>query len=101
MSVAVSHSETVRVHSRPFVVRFTNSALPFLLPALIINAAIILIPGLLTIVMAFCDWDGATAPSFVGLDNFRTIFSDPVFFSAFFNNIKWTLIFFTFPTAMG
>ncbi|HEX4201737.1 MAG TPA: hypothetical protein VHY59_09490, partial [Chthoniobacterales bacterium] len=95
MSAAVSHSTTIRAHSRPFAVRFTNSAVPFLLPALTINAAIILIPGLLTIAMAFCDWDGATAPSFVGFDNFRTIFADPVFFSAFFNNIKWTLIFLT------
>lgn len=51
--------------------------------------------------MAFCDWDGATAPSFVGLDNFRTILADPVFFSALFNNIKWTTIFLTVPIAMG
>ena len=66
-----------------------------------INAAIILIPGLLTVAMAFCEWDGATAPTFVGFDNFRAIVADPVFFSALFNNIKWTLIFLTIPIAMG
>src|SRR5580700_5294285 len=78
-----------------------DSLVPFLLPALAINVAIILIPGLLTIAMAFFEWDGASTPSFVGLDNFRTIFGDPVFFSALFNNIRWTVIFLTIPIAIG
>jgi raffinose/stachyose/melibiose transport system permease protein len=75
--------------------------MPFLLPALVINVVIILIPALLTIAMAFVEWDGVSAPTFVGVDNFRTIFADPVFFSALLNNIKWTLIFLTIPIAMG
>ena len=75
--------------------------MPFLLPALAINVVIILIPALLTIAMAFVEWDGVSAPTFVGVDNFRTIFADPVFFSALLNNIKWTLIFLTIPIAMG
>jgi raffinose/stachyose/melibiose transport system permease protein len=73
----------------------------FLLPALIINVAIILIPAFLTVAMAFVEWDGASAPTWVGLDNFRQIFADPVFFSALLNNIKWTVIFLTIPMAMG
>ena len=75
--------------------------MPFLLPALVINVVIILIPALLTIAMAFVEWDGATAPTFVGLNNFRAILADPVFFSALINNIKWTAIFLTIPIAMG
>lgn len=73
----------------------------FLMPALVINVVIILIPALLTIAMAFCEWDGLSTPTWVGLDNFRAIFADPVFFSALLNNIKWTLIFLTVPMAMG
>jgi raffinose/stachyose/melibiose transport system permease protein len=73
----------------------------FLIPALAINVAIILIPALLTLAMAFCEWDGLSTPTWVGLDNFRAIFADPVFFSALLNNIKWTLIFLTVPMAMG
>jgi len=61
------------------VVKLSSSSVPFLLPALAINVAIILIPGLLTIAMAFCEWDGATAPTFVGFDNFRAIVADPTF----------------------
>jgi raffinose/stachyose/melibiose transport system permease protein len=73
----------------------------FLLPALVINVVIILVPAFLTIAMAFVEWDGVSTPTFVGLDNFRTIFADPVFFSALLNNIKWTLIFLTVPIATG
>jgi hypothetical protein len=49
----------------------------------------------------FRRWDGISTPTFVGLDNFRTIFADPVFFSALLNNVKWTLIFLVVPIAMG
>jgi raffinose/stachyose/melibiose transport system permease protein len=73
----------------------------FLVPALLINAVIILIPAFLTLAMAFANWDGASTPTFAGLDNFRAIFADPVFSSALRNNIKWTLIFLTIPIAMG
>jgi len=75
--------------------------MPFLMPALAINIVIILIPALLTIAMAFVEWDGVSIPTFVGLDNFYTIFGDPVFFWALLNNIKWTLIFLTIPIAIG
>ena len=78
-----------------------DSPIFFLLPALAINVVVILIPGLLTIAMALFEWDGASTPSFVGLADFRAIFADPVFFSALFNNIKWTVIFLTIPIAMG
>jgi raffinose/stachyose/melibiose transport system permease protein len=73
----------------------------FLLPALLINVVIILIPAFLTVAMAFFEWDGASTPVFAGLNNFREIFDDPVFFTALLNNIKWTLIFLTIPMVMG
>jgi raffinose/stachyose/melibiose transport system permease protein len=73
----------------------------FLVPALLINLLIILIPALLTLAMAFANWDGVTMPTFAGFDNFRAIVADPVFFSALLNNLKWTAIFLTIPVAMG
>jgi raffinose/stachyose/melibiose transport system permease protein len=75
--------------------------MPFLLPALAINVVIILIPAMFTVAMAFVDWDGVGTPTYVGLDNFRAIFADPVFFTALLNNIKWTLIFLTIPIAIA
>ncbi len=73
----------------------------FLLPALLINAAIILVPALLTVAMAFVNWDGVSAPSWAGLANFRAVLSDPVFLTALGNNCRWTVIFLTVPIAMG
>ena len=78
-----------------------SPSMPFLIPALVINVAIILVPALFTIAMAFFEWDGLSTPTWVGLGKFRTIFADPVFFSALLNNIKWTLIFLIVPMAMG
>ena len=73
----------------------------YLVPTLIINVVIILIPALLTVVLAFYSWDGISTPTFVGLDNFRTLAGDGVFWLALGNNVIWTLIFLTVPMLMG
>jgi raffinose/stachyose/melibiose transport system permease protein len=89
------------VRASPNTSTEATRTMAFLIPALVINVVIILVPALLTIAMAFFEWDGLSTPTWVGLDNFRTIFADPVFFSALLNNIKWTLIFLVVPMAMG
>ncbi|AEH86259.1 MULTISPECIES: sugar ABC transporter permease [Mesorhizobium] len=73
----------------------------YLVPTLIINFVIVLVPALLTVVLAFCSWDGISTPTFSGLDNFRALFADGVFWSALANNIIWTCIFLIVPIAMG
>ncbi|MGH7004666.1 MAG: carbohydrate ABC transporter permease, partial [Alphaproteobacteria bacterium] len=73
----------------------------YLLPTLLINAVIILIPALLTIVLAFYRWDGISTPTFAGLANFEALLRDRVFWTALKNNIIWTAIFLTVPIAMG
>jgi raffinose/stachyose/melibiose transport system permease protein len=73
----------------------------FLVPTLIINFVIVLVPALLTITLAFFSWDGISTPTFAGLDNFRALFADSVFWSALTNNIIWTCIFLVVPIAMG
>ncbi|AEH88817.1 carbohydrate ABC transporter permease [Mesorhizobium opportunistum] len=73
----------------------------YLVPTLIINFVIVLVPALLTVVLAFCNWDGISTPTFSGLDNFRALFADGVFWSALTNNIIWTCIFLIVPIAMG
>ena len=73
----------------------------YVVPTMIFNVAIVLIPALLTVVLAFYNWDGISTPTFVGLDNFRALAADPVFWSALGNNIIWTIMFLTVPIAMG
>lgn len=73
----------------------------YLVPTMIINVIIVLIPALLTVVLAFCNWDGISSPTFAGLDNFRALAADRVFWLALGNNIIWTVVFLTVPILMG
>ena len=73
----------------------------YLVPTLLINAVIILIPAVLTIALAFFRWDGIGTPSFIGLENFNLLVADPVFWTALGNNLIWTGIFMVVPMAMG
>src|SRR5260370_19962952 len=73
----------------------------FALPALLINVCIILIPALLTLMMAFFAWDGVGIPAWAGLANFQHMFGDAVFWSALTNNFIWTAIFLTVPICIA
>lgn len=73
----------------------------FVLPALVLSAVVVMIPALLTFGAAFTSWDGISMPSFVGLANFSSISVDPVFWTAIWNNVQWTLIFLTVPMAIA
>lgn len=73
----------------------------YLVPTLLINVVIILVPALMTVSLAFLRWDGISDPVFVGLANFRALWADRVFWTALTNNVIWTVIFLTVPIAMG
>ncbi|EAR52130.1 sugar-binding transport system permease protein [Oceanicola granulosus HTCC2516] len=73
----------------------------YVLPTLIINVVIIAIPALLTITLAFFQWDGISSPRFVGGENFADLWHDRVFWTALTNNVIWTAIFLTVPVGMG
>jgi len=71
-------------------------------PALLLSGVVVLIPGILTAVAAFTDWDGlGLHPAWVGLANFREIFADPVFLHSLRDNVVWTLLFLTIPVVIG
>lgn len=73
----------------------------YVVPTLVINAVIILIPALFTVFLAFFRWDGIGSPRYVGLRNFQSLWNDSVFWTALGNNLIWTAIFLTIPIAMG
>ncbi|MCG8479263.1 MAG: sugar ABC transporter permease [Spirochaetales bacterium] len=73
----------------------------FLVPALAINAAIILIPAVLTLLLAFTDWDGVGTPAWIGIENFRALLDEPVLLQALGNNLTWMVIFLIVPIAIG
>jgi raffinose/stachyose/melibiose transport system permease protein len=83
--------------------RFQRALKPwlFLFPLLFFNVLVILGPSLGTIYFAFTDWSGVGAAKFTGLENFRRMANDPVFWRAFTNNLIWTVIFLVVPIGMG
>ena len=72
--------------------------LVFLLPALALLGVWIVYPTVRTIVRSFYDRSGE---EFVGLDNYRTLFTDDTLFTAIRNNMLWLLVVPFAVTAIG
>ena len=70
----------------------------FLAPALIFLAVWIVYPTISTIIRSFYDREGDT---FVGVDNYETLFTDDTLRTAIRNNFLWLLIVPAFVTAIG
>ncbi|WIJ26385.1 carbohydrate ABC transporter permease [Devosia sp. RR2S18] len=72
-------------------------------PALGVYAIFALYPMLDVFVLSFQRWNGlAPNKEWVGLENYRHIFtSDPVFWTAFRNTVIWTVLSVIFPPLIG
>jgi multiple sugar transport system permease protein/raffinose/stachyose/melibiose transport system permease protein len=56
-------------------------------PAVVIYASIIIFPILFSLIAGFTQWNGLSAPQFVGLDNYTRMFADSVFRLGLRNNL--------------
>ena len=64
----------------------------FGLPATFIWAAVVIIPFLYGIGITFTDWNGLSLDiNFIGLKNYKTVFGDPTFLSAFLKTVIYVL----------
>lgn len=80
---------------------WVTSAL-FVLPALFFYILFVIKPILETINLSMYRWNGAAPQmTFIGLDNYVKIFSDPIFYKAIVNNIIWILFTIFVPVMMG
>jgi alpha-glucoside transport system permease protein len=70
----------------------------FLAPTLVLLGVWIVYPTIRTIIRSFYDRSG---DEFIGLDNYRELFSDDTIFKAIENNFLWLLIVPVFVTAIG
>lgn len=91
-------AEPVRRRTGPGISREAAYGL-FAAPAIVLTAAVMLIPGILTLAASLTDWDGVSRPTWAGLANFHDLFADVAFWRAIFNNVKWTVLFLTIPMA--
>ncbi len=67
----------------------------FVLPGFVLYTAFMIVPLLVAIYYSFFDWSGLGPMTFVGIDNYRTLFTNPrlssVFWNALGNNAKMVL----------
>ncbi|WP_226037075.1 carbohydrate ABC transporter permease [Aquibacillus saliphilus] len=64
----------------------------FLVPAVIIYLIFILYPIIATFNYSLLDWNGMGEQVFIGLDNFKALFTDPAFWLALRNNMYLVLV---------
>ena len=77
-------------------------AYAFMAPALVLYAIFVLNPTIQSMRLAFYDWNGVSADKeWVGLENFRRLLSDGIFWQALQNNLVWTVIVVGFNLVVG
>lgn len=90
---------------KPMSLRARNIAIgySFILPNFLGFAIFILVPVVFSFVLSLMKWDGFNAMQFVGLANFRKIFSDRVFKSSFSLTLIYTFftVLLTLLAALG
>lgn len=73
----------------------------FVLPALAVFAAFVLYPLCQTVWLSFYSWDGLTARRWIGLANYKSLFTDPTLRSAFLHSAILVVFISLFPIALG
>src|SRR5512136_2411214 len=97
--VALAVSQRTYLGKR--VRRETFVSVLFLLPALFMYAAFVLVPLVLTILYSLYRWDGVGPATWVGLKNYATIFEVPDLIGTIINAF-WLVVFFSFiPVGLG
>jgi multiple sugar transport system permease protein/raffinose/stachyose/melibiose transport system permease protein len=64
----------------------------FVLPAFLIFISVMIFPVFFSFALGFTQWKGYGEMRFIGLDNYRRMFTDPVFFIGLRNNIMIVLV---------
>lgn len=73
----------------------------YVLPGLLVYAAFVLVPFGHTFWISFHAWDGITPSTWVGLDNYRRVFSDPQVRETFTHALVLVLFYSLIPLALG
>ena len=73
--------------------RFSPVLLAFVLVPLVVEGFWVFWPALQGFYLSLTDWDGVSAPSFVGFGNFAEMFSDDIFGTAALDTVIWLVLF--------
>ena len=94
MSAALNDAATVIAARR-------RAYWPFIAPALIVIAAVIVIPWLFTLWMSLQEWKLGQSHSFVGLENYWRLHSDPRFVEALWRTLVYSALAVVLPVILG
>jgi raffinose/stachyose/melibiose transport system permease protein len=72
-----------------------------LIPIFLFHVYIVIIPVFNTFLNSFTNWNGLLRKEFIGLGNYLAMASDPSFWDALMNNVRWMAIFLTIPIGIG
>ncbi len=86
---------------RPRARNYARTYWPFVLPAGIVIAAVIVLPWLFTLVMSVHEWKVGSDPAFVGVANFTRLFADERFQWALLRTLYFTSLAVIFPMLLG
>jgi len=75
------------------------STVILLAPACVLFGVFVIYPIFASIRLSLHDWDGVGAMTFVGSNNYRELFADPVFRTALANNLRWLACYTMAPVA--
>jgi raffinose/stachyose/melibiose transport system permease protein len=73
----------------------------YLTPGLICLALVIGLPFVMNVLLSFTRWRGTGSPSWIGLENYRNLFGDDVFWHSFRNNLAMVIAMAIIPTLLG
>ncbi len=73
----------------------------FVLPALLIYAAFVLQPLVLTVQYSLYRWDGVAPATWVGLSNYQAVLTDPNLLGTIFNAFRLIIFFSFIPVTLG
>jgi raffinose/stachyose/melibiose transport system permease protein len=77
-------------------------AMLFVLPALACYIIFSTVPIINTIQLSFYNWNGASVGmKFIGFENYKEIFTDPIFWKALSHNIFWIVFTIVIPVMLG
>lgn len=74
------------------VIKNKKAFLAFLLPGLLFYVFTVFYPIVESIRLSFMEWGGIGDKTFVGFSNYVQMFKDPVFYTAFINNLIYLVI---------
>jgi raffinose/stachyose/melibiose transport system permease protein len=73
----------------------------FVAPALLVYGVFVLRPIALTVQYSFYEWDGITPSTWVGLENYRRIFTDPDLLGSIVHAFELIVFFSAIPVLLG